>query len=75
MTETPDRRAEGRSRRLDLVHHELLTFERKEAEFRRKDRSERAAELRLPFDKLEVHCAVDSISQRFKKREVASDIP
>jgi hypothetical protein len=40
-----------RDRRLMAVQKELLDFERKEREFRKKDRQERADELRLPLHK------------------------
>lgn len=34
---------------------EMMKFERKESEFRKKDRAERAADLRLPLDEIKVH--------------------
>jgi hypothetical protein len=45
-------------RRNDLLaaaQEEMVKFERKESEFRRKDREERAAELHLPLNAIEVH--------------------
>jgi hypothetical protein len=40
---------------LEAAREELSKFERKENEFRKKDRDERAAELRLPLDAIKVH--------------------
>ncbi|MCA1362442.1 MULTISPECIES: hypothetical protein [Bradyrhizobium] len=40
---------------LDAAHEEMVKFERKENEFRKKDREERAAELRLPLNEIKVH--------------------
>jgi hypothetical protein len=37
-----------------MAQQELARFERKESEFRRKDRAERAAELHLPLDKISI---------------------
>ncbi|MGY8678347.1 hypothetical protein Q2941_11070 [Bradyrhizobium sp. UFLA05-153] len=42
-------------RLLEAARKELLDFERRENEFRKKDREERAAELRLPLDRIKVH--------------------
>jgi hypothetical protein len=44
-----------RNRALEAAQKELVEFERKEKEFRRKDQAERAAELRLRLDKIAVH--------------------
>lgn len=44
-----------RSRILEAAQKELGEFERKESEFRKRDREERAAELRLPLDRINVH--------------------
>ncbi|WFU28037.1 hypothetical protein QA649_17985 [Bradyrhizobium sp. CB1717] len=44
-----------RSRVLETAHQELAKFERTEKEFRKKDREERAAELRLPLEEIKVH--------------------
>ncbi|MBR0952646.1 hypothetical protein [Bradyrhizobium canariense] len=40
---------------LKAAQEEMTKFERKENEFRKKDREERAAELRLPLDAIKVH--------------------
>ena len=40
---------------LEAAREEMSKFERKENEFRKKDREERAAELRLPLDAIKVH--------------------
>ncbi|MGY3074477.1 hypothetical protein ACVWZZ_000848 [Bradyrhizobium sp. LM6.10] len=40
---------------LEAAREEMIKFERKENEFRKKDREERAAELRLPLDAIRVH--------------------
>jgi hypothetical protein len=37
---------------LEAAQRELAEFERRENEFRKKDRRERAAELRLPLDRI-----------------------
>ncbi|MGY4452591.1 hypothetical protein ACVWZR_007251 [Bradyrhizobium sp. i1.3.1] len=37
------------------AHEEMVKFERKENEFRKRDREERAAELRLPLGEIKVH--------------------
>ena len=36
---------------LETARRELANFERRESEFRKKDREERAAELKLPLDR------------------------
>ena len=41
-----------RDRLLEAVRKELAEFERRENEFRKQDRKERAAELRLPLIKI-----------------------
>jgi hypothetical protein len=41
---------ERRDRILEVAQKELAKFERRENEFRKKDREERAAELRLPVE-------------------------
>lgn len=43
-----------RDRALQSAQEELLKFERKEKEFRKKDREERAAELNLPLREIKV---------------------
>ncbi|WP_198034868.1 hypothetical protein [Bradyrhizobium sp. WSM1417] len=40
---------------LEAAREEMSKFERKENEFRKKDREERAAELHLPLDAIRVH--------------------
>jgi len=49
MTEDAHPNAVGRTHLLAAAHEEMVKFERKENEFRKKDREERAAELRLPW--------------------------
>jgi hypothetical protein len=55
MTERNQPNAAPRARVPDAAREELVAFERRENEFRKKDREERAAELRLPLDRIEVH--------------------
>lgn len=40
---------------LDAAREEMVKFERKENEFRRKDREERAAQLHLPLDEIRIN--------------------
>ncbi|PJG55830.1 hypothetical protein CVM73_06665 [Bradyrhizobium forestalis] len=40
---------------LEAAQQEMVKFERKENEFRKKDREERAAELRLPLGEIKIH--------------------
>ena len=40
---------------LQAAREEMVKFERKENEFRRKDREERAAELHLPLNEIKIH--------------------
>jgi len=47
--------ADRRNRLLEAATQEMLKFEQKENEFRKRDREERAAELRLPLDDINVH--------------------
>ncbi|SFM52013.1 hypothetical protein SAMN05216573_102259 [Bradyrhizobium sp. Rc3b] len=44
-----------RNRLLEAAQQEMIKFERKENEFRKRDRAERAAELQLPLVKLNIH--------------------
>jgi hypothetical protein len=44
-----------RDRFLEAAQKELAAFERREREFSKKERKERAAELRIPTDKTEPH--------------------
>ncbi|MBW7973053.1 hypothetical protein [Bradyrhizobium sp. BR 10289] len=55
MTESTQHEATRRNSLLEAAHEEMVKFERKENEFRRKDRQERAAELHLPLDAIKVH--------------------
>lgn len=45
----------GRKPLLDAAREEMVKFERKENEFRRKDREERAAQLHLPLDEIRIN--------------------
>jgi hypothetical protein len=51
MTERPEA-ISSRGRLLEAVRKELVEFERRENEFRKQDREQRAAELRLPVFKI-----------------------
>jgi len=51
MTGLPQLTTATRERFLEAAQKELDAFERKESEFRRKLREERAAQLQLPADK------------------------
>lgn len=55
MTDNTHGNAGRRNHLLEAAHEEMLKFERKENEFRRKDREERAAELHLPLDEIKIH--------------------
>ena len=55
MTECTQSDMTPRDRLLDAAKKELATFERREHEFRKKDREERAAELRLPLEEIKIH--------------------
>ncbi|KJC35001.1 hypothetical protein UB31_29975 [Bradyrhizobium sp. LTSP849] len=55
MTENAHHDAIRRNHLLEAAHEEMVKFERKENEFRKKDREERAAELRLPLNAIKVH--------------------
>ncbi|MBR0965993.1 hypothetical protein JQ554_17630 [Bradyrhizobium diazoefficiens] len=55
MTENTLHHTNGRNHLLAAAHEEFVKFERKEIEFRKKDREERAAELHLPLDAINVH--------------------
>ena len=55
MTENAHQGVISRNRLLEAALEEMLKFERKESEFRRRDREERAADLRLPLDEIKVH--------------------
>lgn len=47
--------ADRRNRLLEAAREEMLKFERNENEFRKKERAERAAELQLPLDRINLH--------------------
>lgn len=55
MTENTHLDAGKRNSLLAAAQEEMVKFERKENEFRRKDREERAAELQLPLGDIKVH--------------------
>ena len=55
MTDNTHHDAITRNHLLEAAHEEMVKFERKENEFRKKDREERAAELHLPLDAIKVH--------------------
>ena len=55
MTEHTHNDATRRNSLREAALEEMAKFERKEGEFRRKDRAERAADLRLPLDEIKVH--------------------
>ncbi|UQD77641.1 hypothetical protein JEY40_28825 [Bradyrhizobium japonicum] len=55
MTEDAHPNAVRRTHLLAAAHEEMVKFERKENEFRKKDREERAAELRLPLSEIKLH--------------------
>jgi hypothetical protein len=44
-----------RDRFLQAAEKELIAFERREREFLKKDREERAAKLQIPLDKIVAH--------------------
>ncbi|WP_234679396.1 hypothetical protein [Bradyrhizobium monzae] len=55
MTKNTQHDAGRRNSLLEAALEEMRKFERKEIEFRKKDRAERAADLRLPLDEIKVH--------------------
>ncbi|MGY8682013.1 hypothetical protein Q2941_30175 [Bradyrhizobium sp. UFLA05-153] len=55
MTERDQSGITPRDRLLEAARKELVDFERRENEFRKKDRDERAAELRLPLEVIKIH--------------------
>jgi hypothetical protein len=55
MTDNTHHDTIRRNPQLEAAREEMIKFERKENEFRKKDREERAAELRLPLDAIRVH--------------------
>lgn len=55
MTEDKHHEAIRRHPLLEAAHEEMMKFERKENEFRKKDRDERASALRLPLTEIKIH--------------------
>ncbi|WFU83766.1 hypothetical protein QA645_13765 [Bradyrhizobium sp. CIAT3101] len=55
MSESTQRDSDRRNRLLEAAQKEFARFEQTETEFRKRDQAERAAELRLPLDKINVH--------------------
>ncbi|WP_164718981.1 MULTISPECIES: hypothetical protein [Bradyrhizobium] len=55
MTDNEHRETIGRKPLPQAAHEEMMKFERKENEFRRKDREERASELHLPLNEIKIH--------------------
>ena len=55
MTEDAHHDANRRDQLLEAALEEMLKFERRESEFRKKDREERAADLHLPLDEVKLH--------------------
>jgi hypothetical protein len=52
MTERTQLRQSPRAHFAEAAEKEMLAFERRESEFRKRDLRERAAELQLPLDKV-----------------------
>ena len=55
MTENTHHDTTRRNPLLEAAQEEMSKFERKENEFRKKDREERAAELQLPLNDIKIH--------------------
>jgi hypothetical protein len=55
MTENTQHPAGRRNSLPETALEEMRKFERRESEFRKKDRAERAADLRLPLDQIKIH--------------------
>ncbi|MCK1387198.1 hypothetical protein [Bradyrhizobium sp. 21] len=55
MAENTHHHTTRRNPLLEAAREEMIKFERKENEFRKRDREERAAELQLPLDAIKVH--------------------
>jgi hypothetical protein len=55
MTERNQLGMTPRDHLLEAAWKELVEFERRELEFRKKDREERAAELRLSLEEIKIH--------------------
>ena len=61
MTEHTQLAITPRDRFLEAAQKQLLAFERREREFRKRDRAERAAKLQLPIDKIVTNYFVRSM--------------
>ncbi|WP_164937845.1 hypothetical protein [Bradyrhizobium guangxiense] len=55
MAQNEHRETIKRNRLLQAAHEEMMKFERKENEFRKKDREERASELHLSLNEINIH--------------------
>ena len=55
MTDNTRRDALRRKSLREVALEEMTKFERSETEFRKKDRAERAADLRLSVDEIKIH--------------------
>ncbi|WP_199581152.1 hypothetical protein [Bradyrhizobium sp. MOS003] len=55
MTENTHRDTTRRNPLPERAHREMMKFERQENEFRKKDREERATELHLPLNDINIH--------------------
>ena len=55
MTNDEQRETIRRKPLPEAAREELIRFERKENEFRKKDRDERASELHLPLNEIKIH--------------------
>jgi len=55
MTDNKHRETIGRKALPQAANEEMMKFERRENEFRRKDREERASELHLPLNEINIH--------------------
>jgi hypothetical protein len=55
MTDNKQHHVARRNDLLEAALEEMVKFERKETEFRKKDREERAAELQLPLEVIKIH--------------------
>jgi hypothetical protein len=68
--------ATARDRFMQAVQNEMARFERREIEFRKKDRAERAAELRIPIGKDETNTPHEmELSQRRLCRDSSARSP
>jgi len=55
MTERDQLGMTPRDLLLEAARKELVEFERREGDFRKRDQEERAAELRLPLEEIKLH--------------------